>query len=132
MIVDTSALLAVLFAEPDADEFAQQFATDEDKFMTPFNALEADIVVGAKKGWDGQRELELLLHYSGVEVLPFTNDMRVIAAEAWTRYGKGRHAAGLNIGDCCAYALAVFLNDSLLFKGDDFALTDISRHGQEG
>lgn len=131
MIVDTSALLAVLFAEPDADEFAHKLATDEDKFMTPFNALEADIVVGARKGKDGQRELELLLHYIGVEVLPFTNDMRVIAAEAWTRYGKGRHAAGLNIGDCCAYALAVVLNDWLLFKGDDFSLTDISRHGQQ-
>jgi ribonuclease VapC len=127
VIIDTSALLAVLFAEVDAASFAQQFAGDQDKFMTPFNALEADIVVGARKGQNGRRELELLLHHSGVEILPFSNDMRVLAADAWQRYGKGRHPAGLNIGDCCAYALAVFLNDTLLFKGEDFSLTDVVR-----
>jgi len=130
MIVDTSALLAVLFAEIDSDIFAEHLAQDEDKFMTPFNALEADIVVGARKGQNGRRELELLLHKSRIEVLPFTNDMRVLAAEAWQRYGKGRHPAGLNMGDCCAYALASFMNDTLLFKGEDFTHTDVLRQLQ--
>jgi ribonuclease VapC len=126
VIIDTSALLSVLFAEDDADYFMHQLATDENKYMTPFNALEADIVVGARKGPDGQRELELLLHHSGIEILPFSNDMRALAAEAWRRYGNGRHPAALNIGDCCAYALAVFLNDTLLYKGGDFARTDVT------
>ncbi|MFP4268520.1 MAG: type II toxin-antitoxin system VapC family toxin [Spirochaetaceae bacterium] len=125
MVIDTSALLAVLFQEGEADAIARLLASDERKIMTPFNALEADIVVEARKGPAGQRELELLLHASGIEILPFTGDMRILAAEAWRCYGKGRHAAGLNIGDCCAYAVSSFFSEPLLFKGEDFSKTDV-------
>lgn len=124
MVVDTSALLAVLFQEEDAEVYAKHLSSGERKLITPFNALEADIVLEARKGGDGKRELDLLLHTCGTEVVPFDHAMRVLAFEAWKKYGKGRHAAGLNLGDCCSYALAVYTGEALLYKGEDFSKTD--------
>jgi ribonuclease VapC len=127
MVVDTSALLAVLFQEEDAEYFAERFASGERKIMTPFNALEADIVVESRKGGDGKRELDLLMYKSAVEVVPFDHAMRVLAAEAWKKYGKSRHSAGLNLGDCCAYALSMYTREPLLYKGGDFGRTDAAK-----
>lgn len=125
IVVDTSAILAVLFQEEDAEYFEKKLALSEEKCISPFNALEADIVIEARKGGAGRRELELLFFRSRIDVLPFNNAMRVLASEAWRRFGKSRHPASLNLGDCCAYALARHLNEPLLCKGDDFKQTDI-------
>jgi len=125
MIVDTSAVLAILFQEPDAAWFAQQLAKPGRKFMSPVNTLEADIVLLARKGAAGQREWELLRMKAGIEIIPFTDAMEKEAVRAWTRYGKGRHKAGLNMGDCCAYALAAASGMPLLCKGNDFIHTDL-------
>jgi ribonuclease VapC len=81
--------------------------------------------VHARKGDAGAREFDLLLHQAQIETVPLTREQGEVAREAWVRYGKGRHPAGLNIGDCCAYALARTAGEPLLFKGDDFGHTDI-------
>lgn len=127
MVVDTSALLSVLFQEEDAEYFEEKLALSEEKYISPFNALEADIVVEARKGSAGRRELELLFYRTQIDVLPFNNAMRVLASEAWCRFGKSRHPASLNLGDCCAYALSRHLNEPLLCKGEDFTRTDVRR-----
>ena len=125
MIVDTSAVLAILFQESEAEWFARQLAKSERKFMSPVNVLEADIVLLARKGTAGQREWELLKMKAGIETIPFTDAMEKEAVNAWSRYGKGRHKAGLNMGDCCAYALAKASGMPLLCKGNDFIHTDL-------
>jgi ribonuclease VapC len=126
MVIDTSALLAILFQEEDADFFSKKLAGDERKIMTPINALEADIVVESRKGEEGRRELDLLFYNGMIDVLPFDTAMRTLAAEAWRRFGRGNHKAALNLGDCCAYALSVYTGKPLLYKKDDFGKTDVS------
>lgn len=125
MVIDTSALIAVLFGEPDAEIFSQAIADDPKKLISAFNALETGIVVEAKKGEAGGRELDLLLHRANIEIVSMNIDQIELARSAWRDYGKGNHPAGLNIGDCCAYALAKYAGEPLLFKGEDFRKTDI-------
>ena len=125
MVLDTSALIAILFGEPEAETFARTLADDSKKLISTFNALETGIVVEAKKGEAGGRELDLLLHRAGIEIVAMNADQVELARSAWRNYGKGNHPAGLNIGDCCAYALAKYSGEPLLFKGDDFKKTDI-------
>lgn len=125
MVIDTSAILCILFGEPEAEEFARLIAADGRRLISAFSALESAIVVQARKGESGGRSLDLLLHHAQVEIVSLTSEQYELAREAWVRYGKGRHAAGLNIGDCCSYALAKVSGEPLLFKGDDFAQTDV-------
>jgi ribonuclease VapC len=125
MVVDTSALMAVLFGEPEAETVARLLADDPKIMISAFNALESAIVIEAKKGEAGGRELDLLLHRARIDIIPFTADQVELALTAWRQFGKGNHPAGLNIGDCCAYALAKFSGEPLLFKGNDFNQTDI-------
>ncbi|MBW1766893.1 MAG: type II toxin-antitoxin system VapC family toxin [Deltaproteobacteria bacterium] len=125
MVIDTSALIAILFGEPEAEAFSRALADDPKKLISAFNALETGIVVEAKKGEAGGRELDLLLHRARIEIVAMTADHGELARSAWRHYGKGNHPAGLNIGDCCAYALAKYSGEPLLFKGDDFKQTDI-------
>jgi ribonuclease VapC len=87
--------------------------------------LETGIVVEAKKGEAGGRELDLLLHRAQIEIVSMNADQAELARTAWRIYGKGNHPAGLNIGDCCAYALAKYSGEPLLYKGNDFSQTDI-------
>jgi ribonuclease VapC len=129
MVVDTSALLAVLFQEEDGDFYAEKLAITERKLIAPFNALEAEIVLEARKGDEGRRELDLLFYHSMIDIVPFDRAMTSLAAEAWRQFGKGHHPAGLNLGDCCAYALSVYTREPLLFKGDDFDQTDVKAVG---
>ncbi|MCP4682185.1 MAG: type II toxin-antitoxin system VapC family toxin [Desulfobacterales bacterium] len=126
MVIDTSALIAILLGEPEAEALARAIAGDPKRLISAFTALEAAIVIEAKKGEAGGRELDLLLHHAVIEIVSMNPDQHQIARLAWRTYGKGRHSAGLNIGDCCAYALARYSGEPLLFKGDDFAKTDIS------
>jgi ribonuclease VapC len=125
MVIDTSALIAILFGEPEALPFTQAVADESRKLISAFNALETGIVVEARKGEAGGRELDLLLHRAQIEIVAMNADQAELARAAWRKYGKGNHPAGLNIGDCCAYALAKYSGEPLLFKGDDFSQTDI-------
>lgn len=126
MVIDTSAIIAILFGEPEAARLARAVAADATRMMSSFTGLECAIVVEARKGEAGAHELDLLLQRMGVRSHSLTAEHMVLAREAWRRYGKGRHPAGLNIGDCCAYALAKLQGEALLFKGDDFLQTDVT------
>ena len=125
MVIDSSAVLAILLQEPEAESFARAIAADPVRLMSAISFLEAAIVIEARKGPPGGRELDLLLHRGKIEIVSFTGDHAEMARGAWQRFGKGRHAAGLNIGGCCSYALSRISGEPLLFKGADFLKTDI-------
>ena len=125
MIVDTSAVLTVLFAEPDAERFERAIAAAHHCRMSTANFLEAAIVLESRTGGEGGHQLDLVLERSPIELVPVTADLAQAARRAWRRFGKGNHPAGLNYGDCFSYALAETTREPLLFKGQDFALTDI-------
>jgi ribonuclease VapC len=125
MVVDSSAILAILLGEADADLYIDALCSGERLLMSAVNHLEAAIVIEARKGAVGGESLHSLMTHSGIEVLPLDAGQAEIALAAWRTYGKGRHPAALNLGDCAAYALAKTLNQPLLYKGDDFSKTDI-------
>jgi ribonuclease VapC len=125
MVIDTSALLAVLLREPDAPGVAQAIEAGSPRLLSAANLLEASIVIESRKGEAGGRELDLLMYRSGIEVVAVDQDQAETARAAWRRFGKGRHAAALNYGDCFAYALARSRRLPLLFRGNDFSQTDI-------
>ncbi len=129
MVVDSSAMLAILLGESDAECLARTLLKDPRRLISAFTALETAIVIEARKGPSGGREWELLLFNTELEIIPFVSAQHVLALEAWRRFGKGRHRASLNIGDCCSYSLAQFLGEPLLYKGEDFSFTDIPRAG---
>ena len=124
MIVDTSAILAVLFREDDAPEFENLIATSPCR-MSVANVLESVMVVEGRGGRAAGRALDAFLASAAIEAAPITTDQLEIARDAWRRYGKGNHPAALNLGDCFAYALASASGEALLFKGNDFAQTDV-------
>ena len=125
MILDTSALLAVLFDESDADYFERVIAGATTCRMSAANYLEAAMVVESRMGDEGGRQLDSFVEAAEIELVPVTREQMRIARLAWRRYGKGNHPAGLNFGDCFAYALAEATREPLLFKSEDFTLTDI-------
>jgi len=118
-------LIAILLGEPEAEALARAIARDPVRLISTFSALETGIVIEVRKGEAGGREFDLLLHRARIEIVPMNVEQYEIAREAWRIYGKGRHPAGLNIGDCCSYALAKYSGEPLLFKGEDFSKTDI-------
>ncbi len=126
MVIDTSALVAILSLEPEAARLAQAIEADPTRLISASTLLEAGIVIEARLGAAGGKELDLLVAKAGVVIEPLTADQAGTAREAWRRFGKGRHAAALNFGDCCSYALARATGEPLLFKGTDFANTDIA------
>lgn len=125
MIVDSSALLAVLNRESDADLFQDAILTASPCRMSVANMLEASIVVEGRGGAEAGRELDTFLERAEIEPAPVTVEQLAAARQAWRRFGKGRHPAALNFGDCFAYALAQVAGEPLLYKGKDFARTDI-------
>lgn len=126
MVVDTSALVAVVLGESDAESFASALTAATDGVaLSAATLVEATMVVEARQGPDAARDLGLLLQSCGAEVEPLTSEQASLAIAAWRRFGKGRHPAALNFGDCFAYALAHHLDEPLLFKGNDFGQTDI-------
>ena len=127
MVIDTSAILAILLNESEAAPLAQAIAADPKRLVSAMTPLEAAIAIEARKGESGGRELDLLLHRCGVEIVPMTAEHYELARVAWRIFGKGRHSAALNIGDCCAYALAKAARQPLLFKGEDFTQTDVAQ-----
>jgi ribonuclease VapC len=127
MVLDTSAILALLLDEPEAEAFRAAVDEDEARLVSAATLLESAIVIEAKKGEAGGRELDLLLHRAEIVVVPVDAEHVAEARRAWRRFGRGRHAAGLNFGDVFSYALARVSGEPLLFKGEDFARTDVAR-----
>ena len=125
MIVDSSAVLAVLYREPDAERFETAVASVPSSRMSVANALEASIVVEGRGGMAAGHALDLFLKEAMIELAPVTAEQLEAARRAWRRFGKGNHPAALNFGDCFAYALAEVTGEPLLFKGEDFSRTDI-------
>jgi len=127
MVIDSSAIFALLFNEPEADDV--EIAIDEDpiRLMSVASGLEAAIVVEARLGAAGGREFDLLLHKARIELVAVTSEQMEVGRTAWRRFGRGRHEANLNFGDCFSYALAAVSGEPLLFKGDDFSKTDVQR-----
>jgi ribonuclease VapC len=124
MVIDTSALIAILLNESESDIFVDAISADPVRLMSAVNALETAIVIEARKREAGGREFDLLLHRAGIDIVAFTQEQLEEARSVWRRYGKGNHPAGLNLCDCCAYALSATSGEPLLFKGNDFSRTD--------
>jgi ribonuclease VapC len=127
MVIDTSAIVAVLLNEADSAGVAAAIEAAPIRLLSAANLLEGAIVVESRKGEAGGRELDLLLYRAGIEVVAVDQDQAETARLGWRRYGKGRHLAGLNYGDCFAYALATTRRLPLLFQGNDFRQTDVER-----
>jgi ribonuclease VapC len=127
MVLDTSALLALLFNEPEADDIEVAIDDDPVRLISAASFLETAIVVEARLGAAGGREFDLLVHKARIDVVSVTAEQAEIARDAWRRFGRGRHDANLNFGDCFSYALAATSGEPLLCKGTDFPKTDIAR-----
>lgn len=128
MIVDTSALLAILYQEDDAILFATAIAEESRCRMSAANFLEAAINIDSKGDADASRQLDSFIRQAEIVIESITLEQVQIARQAYQDFGKGRHPAALNFGDCFAYALAKVTGESLLFKGNDFVQTDIPAH----
>ena len=129
MVLDTSAILAILFDEPERRHFDELIEADGTRLISAATLLEAALVVESRRGETAGRELDLMLHRAQISVVPVDAEQAETARVAWRKYGKGRHRAGLNYGDSLSYALARVAGEPLLSKGDDFTHTDIQRCG---
>jgi ribonuclease VapC len=125
VIIDTSALVAVLDQEQEAERIVRTLASAPERTLSAANLVEVGIVMQARRGDEGARDLDLLLAKLRVVIAAVTADQADIARKAFRRYGRGRHPANLNFGDCFAYALAKDTSAPLLFKGNDFGKTDV-------
>src|SRR2546425_130378 len=125
MIIDTSALLAILFDESDGPELLRLVVEAPTRLISAANVLEAWIVADRHSNPAKAPALDALIETVGLDIEPVTVAQARLARAAYQAYGKGRHPAGLNYGDCFAYALAKATGLPLLFKGDDFSQTDI-------
>lgn len=130
MVIDTSAIVAIALNEPDAAEIEVQIADDPVRLISAATVLEATIVLETRLGDAGGREFDLWLLKIGAEIVPVDTEQSDAARRAWRRFGKGRHPAALNYGDCFSYALALTRGEPLLFHGQDFAKTDVNRPGE--
>jgi ribonuclease VapC len=125
MIVDTSALLAILRDEPERRAFNEALESAATRRMSVASFVEASIIVESRFGTEGLRDLDLFVERAGIELVSVDLEQARMARHGFGRYGKGRHPAGLNFGDCFSYALARVSGESLLFKGSDFSKTDV-------
>lgn len=125
MIVDASALLAVLFEEAEKEAFRDKLLLTPGLLMSPVNYLEASIRADDPRHPQKGPMLDVLMDELGIEIVSVDAKQAKLARQAYQRFGKGKHPAQLNMGDCFAYALAQALSEPLLFKGDDFRQTDV-------
>jgi ribonuclease VapC len=125
MVIDTSAIVAIALNEPEAPSYEQRIANDAVRLISAATVLDAAMVIETRLGEPGGSELDLWLHKAGVEIVAVETEHADQARRAWRRYGKGRHPASLNFGDCFSYALAALTGEPLLYKGNDFSQTDI-------
>jgi ribonuclease VapC len=127
VVIDTSALIALLFGEPEASRLADAIAAEANRVIGGPTLVEVSAVMLAKRGPQGVVALDALLHDLDIEIVPMSREAARLARDAYARYGKGVGSPGvLNYGDCLSYGVARDLGERLLFKGDDFPNTDIS------
>jgi len=125
MVIDTSAIVAIALNEPEALSFEEAIVDDPVRLISAATVLETAMALETRLGEKGGSELDLWLYKIGAEIVPVSAEHADQARRAWRRYGKGRHPAGLDFGDCFSYALASLTGEPLLFKGSDFSQTDI-------
>ena len=125
MIVDTSAVLAILFNESDAATYARAISEADSRRISAASFVEAAIVVEVQTRESGSRQFDAFFRRAGIVIEPVTEEQAHAARQAYTDFGKSRHAAALNFGDCVAYALAIVTGEPLLFKGEDFRKIDV-------
>lgn len=128
MVIDTSVVLAILNDEPERRAFNEAIEAADSRSLSAASFVEVSIVVEARFGAEGVRYLDRFLERANVSIVPVDLEQGRLARQAWSRFGKGRHEAGLNFGDCFSYALAQVLGEPLLFKGEDFSRTDVTRY----
>ncbi len=126
MVIDTSAIIAILGDEPERKSFIEAIDQDSERLFSAASLLEASIVILQRYGEDGLRDLDMLIGKAGIEIAPVDFEQSRIARFAYRNFGKSRHAANLNFGDCFAYALSKATAQPLLFKGRDFFETDVT------
>ncbi len=127
MVIDTSALLAILLDEPERRDFVERIEADATRLISAATLLETALVIESRRGEAAGRELDLLIHRAQISIVPFDAEQTEVARIAWRKYGKGRHVARLNYGDCFSYALTMVSGEPLLAKGEDFGQTDVTR-----
>ena len=127
MMIDTSAIVAVLFGEPEAESIRQAIARDPVRIMSALTWLELTMVVESRRGLAAVAELEAMMVDLHVIIHPFDAAQARRALLAWRQYGKGRHPASLNLGDVCTFAAAIDREKPVLFKGNDFSQTDCAK-----
>ena len=125
MVIDTSAVLAILQGEPERRGFLEAIEAADSTRMSVASFVETSIVIESRYGAEGLRDLDRFISRAAIELIPVDQEQGQIARSAFSRFGKGRHRAGLNYGDCFSYAAAISLSDPLLCKGDDFIHTDV-------
>ena len=128
MVLDTSAILAILQDEPERRKFNEAIEAAETRSLSTASFVECSMILESRYGPDGVRALDLFISKAHIALAPVDEEQANLARRAFREYGKGRHRAGLNYGDCFSYALAFALNEPLLFKGDDFLRTDVDCH----
>jgi ribonuclease VapC len=125
MVIDTSAIVAILLDEAEHYDFDRLIQADDVRLVSAVTRVEAAFVIEGRRGHAGRVRLDRFFQLTDVEIVGVTPEQAELAVEAFRRYGKGQHPIGLNIGDCFPYALAKSTGEPLLFKGDDFEQTDI-------
>ena len=125
MIIDTSALVSILDQEAEAERLVRAIAADSERMLSAANLVETGIVMQVRRGDEAARDLDLLLAKLKIDIIPVSGKQANLARKSFQHYGRGRHPAKLNFGDCFAYALAKDSSAPLLFKGSDFSQTDI-------
>jgi ribonuclease VapC len=132
MVIDTSVLAAIFFHEPERDAFRDAIVAASSRLMSAATVLEAGMVIEGRRGGGAGREFDLFVVRAQIQIVPIDAELAELARSAWRKYGKGRHPAGLNFGDCFSYALAKSSGEPLLAKGGDFAKTDVLIHAAVG
>lgn len=125
MVIDTSGVLAIFLAEPERKAFLDLILQSGKRLISAASVLESGIVLESKRGESAGREFDLFVVRTNLEIIPVDAEQVEIARSAWRSFGKGRHPAALNFGDCFTYALAKWSGEPVLAKAQDFASTDI-------
>ena len=128
MVLDTSAVLAILQNEPERRKFNEAIDAAESRSLSTASFVECSIIVESRYGADGVRDLDLLIAKAQISLVSVDEEQANLARRAFRKFGKGRHPAGLNFGDCFSYALSKAMQEPLLFKGNDFSQTDVDCH----
>jgi ribonuclease VapC len=131
MVIDTSALLAILQGEPERRNFIEAIESADFARLSVASLVETSIVIESRHGAEGLRDLDRFISRAGIELVPVDSEQGQVARSAFSRFGKGRHRAGLNYGDCFSYAAAISLGEPLRCKGADFIHTDVVIFGTQ-